>query len=103
MFKQFILISLILSALLFSEMTSQCFADVSAQLKQAREYNNNGYLSQAEDIYKAIVQNNPGTDYALTAQKELVLMYLKIQAMWRTEAGADILTALNKLQTFKKV
>ena len=76
MLKKVLSISLVLSALLFCEMTDVCYADASAQLQQAKKYLQNGYYQQAETIYSNIVTSNPGTNEALEAQKKLVFLYL---------------------------
>ncbi len=51
-------------------------ADVVAQFKQARIDIKNGQYEQAEQIYWQIATDNPGTDDALKAQKNLVCLYI---------------------------
>jgi len=72
MVKKLLLILLVLSGLMFSQIAEQCFADASAQLQQARWYRKSGYYEPAREIYQSIVQNYPGTDYALQAQGGLI-------------------------------
>ncbi len=65
--------------------TDQLLADVAADLKQAEEFKNNSQYEQAEGIYKQIIANNPGTDNAFQAQKELALLYIA----WYRQPQAD--------------
>ncbi len=76
MIKKVLLISLTLSALMFSWMTGECFADVSAQFELAKTYKKQGYYDQAEQVYKTIVTDYPGTNDALKAQKILTILYI---------------------------
>jgi tetratricopeptide (TPR) repeat protein len=81
MFKKCSLSYLFFFVLASSQISGLCFAvDISAQLRQAADYKENGYYNQAEEIYKAITSAYPCTDYALNAQKELVLLYLNKRA-----------------------
>ena len=70
---------------LFSAMAHNAFADVSAQLEQAQAYVNNREYEQAEAIYKTIVQDYPGTDDALEAQRRLTQLYI----FWKKEPEAE--------------
>ena len=76
MIKKISFVSVVLLAFVFSQMTDVCLADVSSQLEQAQTYQKDGQYEQVEAIYKAIVTDSPGTDFALTAQKELVILYI---------------------------
>ena len=76
MVKKVLLISLILSALMFSQMTGVCFADASAQFELAKTYGKQGNYEQAEQVYKAIITDYPGTDDAFQAQKKLPILYI---------------------------
>ena len=76
-------------------LTSECLADVSAQLQRAAEYKDSGCYNQADELYNKIVSENPGTDNALKAQKELVLLSLKTK--YDVQSNANEQTALDKL------
>jgi len=75
MLKKILFISLTLG-LAFAGTTSKCFAGPSEQLEQAQNYQDKGYISQAETIYNQIVTDYPGTDYAFKAYKSLALSYI---------------------------
>ena len=96
MLKRILFVTLALS-LAFSGLVGKCFADAAAQLQQARDYKANGYFSQAEGIYKAIVADYSGTDSALEAQKQLVFVELQMQKKF--PGGANPQAALDKLLT----
>jgi len=76
MVKKILFISLALFGLLFSTMPPACFADAAAQLEQAETYKNNEQYEQAEAIYKTVVTDYAGSDYALEAQKNLAILYI---------------------------
>jgi len=78
-------VSLFLGITVFLGMTEQPLVDTIAQLEQAQAYVNNGEYEQAEIIYKTIVTDYPGTDYALEAQKGLTILYIS----WDKPAQAD--------------
>jgi len=65
-----------LTTLLFFVITGQYFADIPAQFKQARTYEEERQYEQAEQIYWQIATDHPGTDDALKAQKNLVCLYI---------------------------
>jgi TolA-binding protein len=69
-----LLVMLALLGLVFSQATDQGSADVSAQLEKVETYK--WYPAQAEAIYQEITRDEPGSDYALTAHKNLVSSYL---------------------------
>jgi len=89
MFKKVLLVSAFFSLLLamavFFGMTDKPLLDAAAQLEQAQTYQNNGQYDQAEAIYKQIVTDYPGTDYAFEAQKNLTILYIT----WDKEAQAE--------------
>jgi len=85
MSKQVLSTNLILFALVLSMTTGQCFADASALLQQADTYKQQGNYEQAEAIYKQIVTDYPGTDYAFEAQKRLTIVYI----LWGKKLQAD--------------
>jgi tetratricopeptide (TPR) repeat protein len=66
-------------------------ADAASELEQARIYQENGDYAQAEAIYKAIAANYPGTDTALEAQKQLVILYIRT---YRYNEAQDVLDAM---------
>jgi tetratricopeptide (TPR) repeat protein len=75
MFKKILLVSLTSFGLAFS--TSKiCFADASADLRRAQQYEKTGHFAKAESVYKAIVTSYPGTDQAYKAQERLVMAYI---------------------------
>ena len=86
------LLSLVLLAFAISLSASICFADVSAQLQEAAGYREQGYYKQAEDAYKAIIQNNPGTDYAFKARQRLAILYIVTE---RANAATEQINAMN--------
>ena len=55
---------------------SMCLAGVPDRFEQAESYEKQGQYEQAEQIYQQIVTDNPGTDDALKAQKNLVIVYI---------------------------
>jgi len=93
MTKKTFLATLILLSLQLSVMTGLCFADVSALLEQAETYKTNDDYLQAEEIYRTIVKDFPATADALQAQKELVILYNKIEMNTYSKAALDKLTA----------
>jgi len=56
--------------------TSALAVTLAEQLEQAHLNQNQGLYSDAEQIYKDIIQKNPGTESAQEAQKNLVIMYV---------------------------
>jgi len=56
--------------------TSALAVTFAEQLEQARLNQKQGLYSDAEQIYKAIVQGNPGTESAQEAQANLAIMYV---------------------------
>jgi len=93
MFARTILTALVLFCFLSVGMPKDCFADASAQLKQAQALKDNRKYDQAEAIYQQIVTAFPDTNDALEAKKQLILIYI---ATYRQEQ-AD--TAFEKLVT----
>jgi len=62
--------------LLFAGITYPVFADVSAQFKEAEDNVKNTNYAEAEKIYRQIITDYPGTDYAYQAQKNLIMLYI---------------------------
>ncbi|MHC4424458.1 MAG: tetratricopeptide repeat protein, partial [Planctomycetota bacterium] len=65
-----------LIALLVFVAGGRSFADVSAQFEQAETFEKQGQYEQAEQIYRQIAADYPGSDDALTAQKNLTCLYI---------------------------
>ena len=65
MHRKLLLLSAVLFALVNCSVGTKCFAkgaDVSAQFVRAEAYISDSNYTAAEAIYKAIVQDYPGTD-----------------------------------------
>ena len=75
MFARTFITTLFSFYLLSVGMSKVCFADASAQIKQAQAYKDNRKYDQAEAIYQQIITAFPDTNDALEAQKQLVLIY----------------------------
>jgi len=71
MAKRALFTTLILSGLVISLVTGVCSADALAQLEKVETYK--WYPAQAEQIYQEITRDYPGSDYALTAHKNLTI------------------------------
>lgn len=97
MYKKTLFTTLVLTAILFSQMTGRCYADVAAQLEKAKSYLQNGYYQQAEALYNSVITENPNTDYALEAQKDLVFLYIKMQKKVGTSTDPQL--PLNTLKS----
>jgi len=70
--------------------------DVSALLKQAEQLEDDDQYDQAEAIYHQIIKDNPGTENALAAQKELACFFIAIHR------DADAVAAYQKmLETYE--
>jgi tetratricopeptide (TPR) repeat protein len=89
MTKRFLLLSSLLPALLIFCITATVLADAPAQLRQAETFAKNGRYEQAEALYQQIVTENPGTDYALQAQKKLTIMYISIGKFEQADVGFE--------------
>ncbi|MHC4158416.1 MAG: tetratricopeptide repeat protein [Planctomycetota bacterium] len=74
-------------------ISNQCLADATSELAQADSHMKNLQYEQAAAEYKAIVTNYPGSDYALKAQKNLAVTYIRMQKLVETQ------DAIEKLQT----
>jgi len=60
--------------LLFCVTSTKCFADAAALFEQAKNYTSGGYGQEAEQIYKRIIEDYPGTGHVLKAQSELIIL-----------------------------
>jgi len=93
MVKKILFTSLALFGLLFSTMPPACFADAAAQLEQAETFKKDGNYEQAEAIYKTVVTDYAGSDYALEAQKNLAILYINWGKGPQAQAATDKLIA----------
>jgi len=86
--KRLLLLSAVAFALVYWGAGTKCMAqetDVSALFEQAGKYEKDKNYVEAEAIYKAIVQDYPSSDDALTAEEKLVVLYI----VWDKEAEAE--------------
>jgi outer membrane protein assembly factor BamD len=79
--------------LLFAGITHPVFADASAQLKEAEDNVKNTNYAEAEKIYRQIVTDYPGSDYAFAAQKNLAFLYIAWDRQPQAEAAYQQLLA----------
>jgi len=93
MVKKTFLTALVLLGLQFCQMTGVCFADASVQLEQADTYKDNGDYLQAEEIYRTIIKEYPGTEEALMSQRGLAILYILKKRSIDAQAAIDKLTA----------
>lgn len=96
MLKRLLLLSAVAFALVNCGGGTRCFAeaaDVSAQFKQADGHRAEKEYSQAEAIYKAIVQDYPGSDEAFTAQRKLIILYMAWDKQAKAEAAYEQLVS----------
>jgi len=91
MFSRIVYCALFAFFLVFLQVSSTTEADVRAELAGADEYNSNGYLRQAEVIYKQITTDYPRTDYAFEAYKGLAYLYIRTR---QTGAATQIISRL---------
>jgi len=81
MFKKVLFVSLVLAGMLLCQMAAECSAGVWDQVeeldefKQATAFKRSRNYQQAEKIYQDIIQQHPGTFWALEAQKKLTRLY----------------------------
>jgi len=79
--------------LLFAGITHPVFADVSAQFKEAEDNVKNTNYAEAEKIYRQIVTDYPGSDYAFAAQKDIAFLYIAWDKQPQAEAAYQQLLA----------
>jgi len=91
--KRTVFQAMILFFLLFLMTAASFAADLSEQLKQAETLRKNRQYKQAEEICQAIIRDHPGTDYALKAQKKLVILYMLMERPADAEAALDKMIA----------
>lgn len=66
-------------------------AYAATDLEQAESYVNSGMFSQAEGLCNSIVQNNPGSDYALKAQGKLAVIDIMTARMPQADTTVEAL------------
>lgn len=71
-------LSLALCLLAFFIMTGGCGPDITAHMELAQVHEKDGYFRQAESIYQKIIKDKPRTAEAMAAQKNLVLLYFRM-------------------------
>jgi len=82
MHRKLLLLSAVVFALVSCGVGTKCFAST---IEEADGHRAEKEYSQAEAIYKAIVQDYPGTDKAFTAQRKLIILYMA----WGKETEAE--------------
>jgi len=75
----------LLAVLLFPGIICTVCADVPGRLAQARGCYHIADYENALQIYQAVVSAYPGSNYALEAQKDIVILYIA----WREQSQAD--------------
>jgi tetratricopeptide (TPR) repeat protein len=91
--KKTLFIATFVLFLLFLTTAASAAADASDQLKQAETLRKNKQYKQAEEICQAIIRDHPGTDYALKAQKKLVILYILMERQDDAEVALHTLIA----------
>jgi TolA-binding protein len=86
------LICLVLLVMCFWAVPA-CLADAVSELAQANSHMKTLQYQQAAAEYKTITTNYPGSDYALKAQKNLAVTYIRMQKLVEPQ------DAIDKLQT----
>ncbi len=75
-----IFVASILWGLAFFATAGRCLAGASDQFELAQNREKDGYYRQAESIYQKIASDHNDTDEALGAQKNLSLLYVKMDS-----------------------
>ncbi len=86
MFRKTILLSLVSFSFAFS-ISKMCFADAAAQIEKADKCMKSGNFSEAEEIYKAVLQSEGKSDLALKAQRKLITLYIHEDKNAEAQAG----------------
>ncbi len=79
----------IISAILIIQLANTSYANIQAQFDQAGTLLERGKYEQAETIYKKIVTDHPGTDYAFQAKEKLTCLYVNWSKDTQAQAGLD--------------
>jgi len=82
-----------LIALLILILAADSPAAHSDQLEQARTLMNNGQYEQAKNIYQQVLAENPGSDEALEAQKQIVIIHIATNNQAEADAAFEQLIA----------
>ena len=93
MVRKALITGLVFAGLLFFVLSRRCFADAAALFEQAKTYTSNGYRQEAEQIYRRIVEDYPGTDHVLRAQSELISLDIPEKQDSQIQAAIDSLIA----------
>jgi tetratricopeptide (TPR) repeat protein len=67
-------------------------ADVSVQLQQAQALINDGQYEQAKSLYQKILAENPNSDAALEAQKQIVIIHIATNNQAEADAAFEQLS-----------
>ncbi|MHC4527230.1 MAG: tetratricopeptide repeat protein [Planctomycetota bacterium] len=76
MYKRAVLLPLVLLVLVFG-LPGPGLTDTAGQLEQAEQLQEQGKLAEAEAIYKAVAEANPGTYDGLAAQEKLTILHVE--------------------------
>jgi TolA-binding protein len=101
MSKKNLFMTFVLSGLVFLGIADKCIAGASEKLVQADTYWKNGNFGQAKATYQAVATNYPKTDYALEAQKKLVMLY-KHEQPQAMEAFQELITTFSTHELLAK-
>ena len=80
-------------ALLILILAAGSPATHSDQLEQAQTLMNNGQYEQAKNIYQQILAENPGSDEAIEAQKQIVIIHIATDKQDEADAAFEQLIA----------
>jgi len=87
MVKKVIILSPVLLGILFLGSIGEQSPDAATQLQQAEAYKKAGSYQEALGIYQQVVLQNPGTEFAFQAQKNLVFLYIVTDQQPQAEAA----------------
>jgi len=91
MFKKALFLSLVSLGFTFW-VTKVCFADAASDLSRVESLVKSEQYVQAEQLCKSVVQNNPGSDIALSAKGKLAIVYIMTGRMAQADTEVDELT-----------
>jgi len=78
MVKQSIFVVSVMSGLILCQMTQRCFADISTELEQAEQYEQEGRYKEAEAVYRNVLDNYPEDEDAIWAQMGMAISNVKL-------------------------
>lgn len=87
MFKRTIVLFLTVGGL----MVTECFGDAASLFKQGVNCKEKGYYKQAEETYKSVIANYPGTPQARKSQEQLAVIYILTQRITQAQASIGAL------------